>query len=56
MNNSSISSMRTERKITNLSNKHSFTPYLSLSPYGQTDGVTDEGTNTITARRLEAPL
>ncbi len=53
MNNRSIPSMHAERKITNLSVKHSFTPYPSLSPYSQTDRMTDRGTNTLTARGLE---
>jgi hypothetical protein len=33
VNNCSIPSMHTERKITIRSHKHSFTPYPSLSPY-----------------------
>jgi hypothetical protein len=33
--------------------KHSFTPYLSLSPYSPTEGITDRGTNTLAARGLE---
>ncbi len=33
--------MHAERKITICSHKHSFTPYLSLSPYSQTDRMTD---------------
>jgi hypothetical protein len=41
------------RKITFCSHKHSFTPYLSLSPYSQTDGMTDGGTNALAARGLE---
>ncbi len=42
-----------ERKITFLSHKHSFTPYLSLTPYSQTDGMTDRETNTLAARGLK---
>ncbi len=49
MNNRSIPSMHAERKITNLSGKHSFTPYPSLSPYSPTDGMTDREINTLTA-------
>ena len=48
-NNSSIPSTHAERKITVCSHKHSFTPYPSLSPYRQTDGMTDRGTNTLAA-------
>ncbi len=53
MNNHSIPSMHNERKITVCSNKHSFTPYPSLSSYGRTDGMTDRETNTLAARGLE---
>ncbi len=53
MNNHSIPSMHTEKKITVHSHKHSFTPYPSLSPYSQTDGKTDVETNTHAARGLE---
>jgi hypothetical protein len=53
LNNHSISSTHAERKITVRSHKHSFTPYPSLSPYSPTDGMTDRGTNTLTARELE---
>ncbi len=49
MNNCSIPSMHSERKITVCSHKHSFTPYPFLSPYRQTDGMTDRGTNTLAA-------
>jgi hypothetical protein len=35
--NRSIPTMQAERNTTNLSNKHSFTPYPSLSPYRQND-------------------
>ncbi len=45
--------MHAERKITDLSYSHSFTPYPSLSPYGQTDRMMDRETNTLTAHRLE---
>jgi hypothetical protein len=45
--------MHAERKITIRSHKHSFTPYPSLSPYRQMDGMTDRGTNTLAARGLE---
>ena len=34
-------------------NKHSFTPYPSLSPYSQMDRMTDGGTNTLAACGLE---
>ena len=53
MNNCSIPSMHAERKITVPSHKHSFTPCPSLSPYRQTDGMTDRGMNTLAARGLE---
>ena len=53
MNNRSIPSTHAERKITFRSHKHTFTPYPSLSPYLQTDGITDRGTNTLTACGLE---
>ncbi len=42
-----------KEKLPIFSNKHSFTPYPSLSPYGWTDGMTDRGTNTLAARGLE---
>jgi hypothetical protein len=49
--------MHAERKFTNRSHKHSFTPYPSLSPYRQTDRQTDIQTdgemNTLAARGLE---
>ncbi len=45
--------MHAERRITVGSHKHSFTPYPSLSPYRQTDRMTDRGTNTLAARGLE---
>ncbi len=53
MNNCSIPSTHAERKTTVCSHKHSFTPFPSLSPYRQTDGMTDRGTNTLAARGLE---
>ncbi len=53
MNNRSIPSTHAERKITIPSHKHSFTPYPSLSPYRQTDRITDGGTNTLAAHWLE---
>ncbi len=53
MSNHSIPSMHAERKITVHSHKHSFTPYLSLSPYSPTDRMTDGGTNTLAVRGLE---
>ncbi len=53
MNNCSIPSTHAERKITIRSHKHSFTPYPSLSPYRQTDGMTDRETNTLAAHGLE---
>ena len=52
--------MHAERKITDLSVKHSFTLYPSLSPYsqtdGRTDGLTDRETNTLASRGLEEPF
>ncbi len=53
MNTSSIPSTHAERKITVHSNKHSFTPYPSLSPYSRTDRMTDRGTNTLAVHGLE---
>ncbi len=41
VNNCSIPSMHAKRKITIRSHKHSFTLYPSLSPYSQTDRMTD---------------
>ncbi len=49
VNNRSIPSMHTERKITDLSVKHSFTLYPSLSPFRQTEWQTE----TLAARGLE---
>ncbi len=37
VNNHSIPSTHAERKITDRSHKHSFTPYPSLSPYSRTE-------------------
>ena len=56
MNNHSIPSMHAERQITNLSVKHSFTLYPSLSPHLQTDGLTDRESNTLASRGLEEPF
>ncbi len=53
MNNCSIPSTHAERQITVCSHKRSFTPYPSLSPYRQSDRITDRGTNTLAARGLE---
>ncbi len=53
MNNHSIPSTHTERKISIHSHKHSFTPYPSLSPYRQMDKTTDRGKNTLAACGLE---
>jgi hypothetical protein len=52
VNNCSIPSTHTERQTTNLSVKHSFTLYPSLSPYG----ITDRETNTLAAHGLEELL
>jgi hypothetical protein len=53
VNNRIIPSTHAEKNISIHSHKHSFTPYPSLSPYSQTDGMTDRGKNTLAARRLE---
>jgi hypothetical protein len=53
VNNCSIPSTHAERKITIRFHQHSFTPYPSLSPYSQTDEMTDGGMNTLAARGLE---
>jgi hypothetical protein len=53
VNNHSIPSTHAERKITNCSHKHSFTPFPSLSPYSRMDGITDGDTNTLAVRGLE---
>ncbi len=45
--------MHPQRKITVCSHKQSFTPYPSLSPYSQMDGMTDREMNTLAARGLE---
>jgi hypothetical protein len=37
--------MHAERKITDLSDLHSFTPYPSLSPYSATDEIMEEQIN-----------
>ncbi len=50
---SSIPSNNADRKNTEHSGKHSFTPYTSLSPYRQMDRIADRGTNTLAARGLE---
>ena len=42
-----------KEKITVHSHKHSFTTFLSLSPYSQIDGMTDGETNTLSVRGLE---
>ncbi len=44
-NNRSIPSMHAKRRITDLSVKHSFTLYPSLSPYSQTESRTEERIN-----------
>jgi hypothetical protein len=56
VNNHSIPSIYAERKITVCSDKHSFTPYPSLSSYKQTDGMTERGSNTLASRGLEEPF
>ncbi len=53
LNNCRIPSMHAERKIIVCSHKHSCTPYPFLSPYSQTDRMTDRETNTLAARGLE---
>ncbi len=53
MNNHSNPLTHAKGKITNLSNKHSFTTYPSLSLYSNTDGMTDRETNTLAACGLE---
>ncbi len=42
MNNRNIPSTHAERQINDLSVKHSFTLYPSLSPYSQTESQTEE--------------
>ncbi len=46
-NNRNILSMHTDRKITDLSVKHSFTPYPSLSLYGQTELQTEKRIHSL---------
>jgi hypothetical protein len=46
-NNRSIPSTHAERQITNLSVKHSFTLYLSLSPYRQTESRTEKQIHSL---------
>ncbi len=45
--------MHAKGKIAVHSHKHSFTPHPSLSPYSQTDRMTDRETNTLAACGLE---
>jgi hypothetical protein len=45
--------MHSKKKFTDFFNKHSFSPYPSLSPYSQMDGQTDRQRNTLAARGLE---
>ncbi len=47
VNNCSIPSMHAERQITNLSVKHSFTLYPSLSPYSQKELQTEEQIHSL---------
>jgi hypothetical protein len=47
VNNRSIPSTQAERQITDLSVKHSFTPYPSLSPYSQTESRTEERIHSL---------
>ncbi len=47
MNNRSIPSTHTERQTTDLSVKHSFTLYLSLSPYRQTESQTEKQIHSL---------
>ncbi len=56
VNNRSIPATHAERKITVRSHKNSFTPYPSLSPYSQTDRITDGEMNILAARGLEEPF
>jgi hypothetical protein len=60
VNNRSIPSTHAQRKITDLSDSHSFTPHPSLSPYSQTELQRDRQnyreTNTIAVRGLEEPF
>ncbi len=45
--------MHAVKKITYLSDQHSFTLHPSLSPYGQTESRTDGGKNTLAVHGLE---
>ncbi len=45
MNNRSIPSTHAEKKITDLSVKHSFTLYPSFSPYVQTEWLAEKWIN-----------
>jgi hypothetical protein len=47
--------MHADREITDLSGKHSFTLYSSLSSYAPTDRQIEGGTNTLAVRWLEEP-
>ncbi len=47
MNNHSIPSTHAERQITDLSVKHSFNQYPSLSPYSQTESLTEEQIHSL---------
>jgi hypothetical protein len=47
VNNRSIPSTHTKRKISDLSVKHSFTLYPSLSPYGWTESLTEEQIHSL---------
>jgi hypothetical protein len=47
MNNRSIPSTHNERQITDLSVKHSFTLYPSLSPYSQTESLMEERIHSL---------
>ncbi len=49
----SIPSIHAKRKITVRSQKYSFTPHPSVSPYSPTDRNTDRETNKLAARGLE---
>jgi hypothetical protein len=53
VNNCIIPSMQAERKNSVCSHKDFFTPYSSLSPYLQMEGMTDRGMNTLAAFGLE---
>ncbi len=47
MNNHSIPSSHAERQIADLSVKHSFTLYPSLSPYGQTESLIEKRIHSL---------